>query len=81
VAERTIYQALKANAAAIERWAQTAAVGTKEPFFYTVRRGSIGMGVVRATGQLEQLSKVRVVLKMQQFNGKLYYILTAFPDL
>jgi hypothetical protein len=39
------------------------------------------MGVVRATNQLVRLSKVRIVLEMEQYNGKLYYILTAFPEL
>jgi hypothetical protein len=81
VAERTLYQGIRANAAAIEQWARFAAPGAKQPFFYSVRGGQVGFGVVRATNQLVHLSRVRIVLKMEQYNGKLYYILTAFPDL
>jgi hypothetical protein len=81
VAERTLYQGIRANASAIEQWARFAAPGAKQPFFYTARGGPVGMGVVRATNQLVRLSKVRIVLKMERYNGKLYYILTAFPEL
>lgn len=81
VGEKTLYQGIRANAAAIEQWARFAAPGAKQPFFYTSRGGPVGFGVVRATNQLVQLSKVRFVLKMEQYNGKLYYILTAFPEL
>ena len=41
---------------------------------------AVGTGVVRATGQLTKLTKVRVVLRYQAYNGKPYYILTAFPE-
>jgi Bacterial CdiA-CT RNAse A domain len=45
------------------------------------RSGPVGQGVVRATNQFVELSRVRFVLKMEQSRGKLYYILTAFPEL
>lgn len=79
VAERTLYEAMRANRAAIEAWARTAAPGAKQAFFYTAKE-SVGQGVVRATNTLVQMNKVRFVLKMEQYNGKLFYILTAFPE-
>ena len=81
VAEKTLYQAIRANAPAIEQWARYAAPGAKQAFYYTSRSGPVGQGVVRATNQFIELSRVRFVLKMEQYRGKLYYILTAFPEL
>lgn len=80
VAERVIYQALRANRRAIEAWAKAAAPGAKTPFLYSAGE-VVGHGVVRATGHLEQMTRVRVVMKMEAYKGKLYYVLTAFPEL
>lgn len=79
-AERAIFQALRANRANIEAWASGANPGATQKFLFTAK-DFIGEGVVRATGTLEQMKTVRVVLKMQAYRGKLYYILTAFPQL
>jgi len=78
VAERTLYEAMKANRAAIEAWARAASPGATEAFYY-MAASPVGQGVVRATNTMVQMNKVKFVLKMQQYNGKLYYILTAFP--
>ena len=59
-------------------WAN-AAVGNTEAFGW-VSSSPIGRGVVRATGQLVQMRRVRVVLKKESVAGKLYYVLTAFPE-
>ena len=40
-----------------------------------------GSAVVRATGKLTPLTKVRVILKLEAYKGMPYYILTAFPIL
>ncbi|HEX8204207.1 MAG TPA: RNase A-like domain-containing protein [Isosphaeraceae bacterium] len=53
--------------------------GEDDPAFYTASE-PVGQGVARATNALTQMSKVRVVLKMQSYQGKLYYILTSFPE-
>jgi hypothetical protein len=79
VAERTLYSALKSNRAAIETWARTAAPGRTKAFQYTASE-VVGHGVVRATNLLTQTKKIDFVLKMEAYNGKLYYILTAFPS-
>ncbi|MBL8310196.1 MAG: hypothetical protein JNL19_07230 [Burkholderiales bacterium] len=79
IAERTLYAALKANRSAIETWARLARPGSTKSFEY-ISHEVVGHGVVRATNLLTQTKKVTFVLKMQTYNGKLYYILTAFPS-
>ncbi|MDJ0644002.1 MAG: hypothetical protein QNJ15_14405 [Erythrobacter sp.] len=76
-AERIIGQALRANKSAITSWANTATRGQTKAFEFAARNA--GQGVVRSSGQLVQMHKVRVVLKKEVMNGKLYYILTSFP--
>ena len=78
IAERSLYQGLRANRAEIVRWARTAPVGDTKPFEY-IGKEVLGHGVVRASGQLVSMRGLRFVLKNEAFNGKLYYILTAFP--
>lgn len=78
IAERLLYRALHSNRVAIEAWARTAAPNSKYVINF-VANEEVGMGVVRATGQLEKLSKLRIVLKLQFYQGKPYYILTSFP--
>ncbi|MFA5123676.1 RNase A-like domain-containing protein [Zavarzinia sp.] len=78
VAERTLYQALRANRAMIEAWARSAVPGSRRAFEFTARE-VVGEGVVRASGKLETMRRVRFVLKMEAYNGTPYYILTAFP--
>ena len=80
IAERTLYQAIRANRVGIEAWARTAAPGARQAFLHTAA-SPVGQGVVRTSNSLVQMSKVRFVLKMEQYKGKLYYILTAFPEI
>lgn len=77
-AERAVASGLQANRAAIAQWAKTAAPGGKQAFEWAAA-SPIGQGVVRATGRLTQMSRVRIVLRKQAIQGKLYYVLTAFP--
>jgi hypothetical protein len=78
-AEDAISKVLRLEAATIKSWAQA---GGSRPLRLQCDLGrTIGNGVVRTTGQLTKLTKVRVVLKYQAYNGKPYYILTAFPEL
>jgi Bacterial CdiA-CT RNAse A domain len=78
VAERVLFKVLQSNRVAIEAWARTATANVKFVTTY-IANEEIGYGVVRATGQLERMSKVKLVLKFQSYHGKPYYILTAFP--
>lgn len=77
VAERAVSQVLRGNQAAIRAWAKTASPGARQAFG-TGFPGA-GRGIARGTTQAIPLNSVRVVLKKEAFNGKLYYVLTAFP--
>ncbi len=77
-AERAVAAGLKANRLAITQWAKTAAPGAKRAFVWS-SSSPVGEGVVRATGALTKMSRVRIVLKKQALQGKIYYVLTAFP--
>ncbi|MEO0463803.1 MAG: RNase A-like domain-containing protein [Pseudomonadota bacterium] len=76
-AERIIGTALRTNKSVIANWANSAANGSKKVL--EVSAQNAGFGVVRATGRVTQMNRVRIVLKKETFNGKLYYILTSFP--
>lgn len=76
-AEQAISQILKIEAATIKAWVQA---GTVQRLRLTGDLGKVvGQGVVRTTGQLVKMTKIRVVLQLQQYNGMPYFILTAFP--
>lgn len=77
-AEKAVSAGLRANRTAIAQWAGTAAPNGKRAFDW-ISSDRIGHGVIRATGQLAPMSKVRIVLQKKAIAGKLYYILTAFP--
>jgi hypothetical protein len=79
-AERILHRALRANKGAIETWAQSARPRETRSFAYAANEVA-GTVLVRATNRVHRVSKVRVVLKLQDYNGRLYYILTAFPEL
>lgn len=76
-AERAISEAVRANRAAIEAWARGGGA-VRQAFDHRVGR-VIGQGVSKASSSLDDLSSVRVVFKRELYNGKPYYILTAFP--
>lgn len=76
-AERAVGSVLRANSQAIATWAGTAAPNATRAFVGPF--AGAGSGVVRATGQLTRMNSVRVVLRKQIANGRLYYVLTAFP--
>jgi hypothetical protein len=79
-AERVIYRALRSNKSAIEAWAKAARTNETREFFFTAGE-AIGSVLVRATNQVYSANTVCIVLKMQQYNGKLYYILTTYLEL
>jgi len=80
VAEKVVSRAVRANAVAIKVWTAGAPPGARLRLLYEASE-VIGEGVVKGTGHLVQMSNVRLVLVKQMFSGKLYFILTAFPDL
>lgn len=78
-AERHVSDAVRANRAAIEAWAKTASPAGR-PLTLTHQAGSsVGEGVVRATGQLQQMTKLVVVLRRVQHQNRVYFVLTSYP--
>lgn len=78
-AERYVSAAVRANRAAIEAWAKAASPGGR-PFTITYQAAtSVGEGVVRATGQLQQMTKLVVVLRRVQQQNRAYFVLTSYP--
>ncbi len=78
-AERWVSEAMRVNRAAVEAWAKTASVGGR-PFTITYQAAStVGEGVVRASGQLQQMSKLVVVLRRVQQQNRVFFILTSYP--
>jgi hypothetical protein len=78
-AERHVSTAMRANRAAIEVWARTATVGSR-PFTITYQASAcVGEGVVRATGQFQQMTKLVVVLRRVQQQNRVFFVLTSYP--
>ncbi|MDR2853332.1 MAG: hypothetical protein LBV61_09825 [Burkholderiaceae bacterium] len=78
-----VSKALKANEARIKQWALTSHAGERlanPPLIYDVGE-IIGSGVVRITGQLQDMTKVQIILKKTGDPKQIYFILTAHPIL
>ena len=78
-AERYVAQALRTNKSAIEAWAKSAPVNAPPKVFNYQAATVVGEGVVRATGQLQQMSRLVIVLRRVQQKNRVYFILTAYP--
>lgn len=79
-AEGVVGEALRANKSATKQWAKMAAAGTKEIFTYDARR-VIGFGFARGAAGVQQTTKVMFVLKKVASANRIYFVLTAFPDI
>ena len=77
-AEQVVGEALRFNKEAIKDWARAANVGQSKAFSYDAGR-IIGQGVVRATSQMQQMSKMVLVLKKVVDGNRIYFVLTAYP--
>jgi hypothetical protein len=80
IAEEQISKALRLNQSRIAQWSQNAAMGSKldPPIVFDAGR-VVGQGVVRASGQVQQMTKLRIILKKETYNGMTHYILTSYP--
>jgi hypothetical protein len=78
VAETAISHGLRANRAAIETWAKGASNVNLTIQSFDAGR-TIGYGIIRSTGKLQNMSKLKIVLKKQKYNGMTHYILTSYP--
>lgn len=78
-AEVAVSSALKANKEWIKLWATNPA-GRPNLELTHIMSSDIGYGLSKNSTQLVRTSRLKVVLHYQQFQGKPYFILTAFPD-
>ena len=77
-AENAISKIMRMNVSQIKLWASAS---PHTPLRIVQDVGSQpGYGVIRATGQLVKLSKVKIILKYETYNGKPYYILTSYLE-
>lgn len=78
LAEASVSKALSVNKEWIKVWA---ASQPRHNLTVTYNTGRvIGYSLFRGSEKLMQATKVKVVLKYEMYNGKPYYILTAFPE-
>ncbi|MCW7550793.1 hypothetical protein OO184_23395 [Photorhabdus sp. APURE] len=78
IAEKVISNTIKNNQAKIINWTKYAFGGSRLTID-DVSKVPVGIGITKGVEGVDQLYKVRVVLYYSEFNGKPYYILTAFP--
>lgn len=78
VAERAISEAMRVNRFYIEQWIKS---GEKRRLVIQLTVGGYKVGgyIAKGTSNYVQTSKLRVVLDPKSYNGKQYYILTAYP--
>lgn len=79
-AETAVSAVLRHHQSAVKAWAKSATVGTKQEFVLEFGK-SVGFGVVRATGKVQEMTKVVVVLRRVQDQNRIYFVLTAYPGL
>lgn len=81
LAEKSISNAMKANRHIIRRWAKNTKAGSVGGLLELdyVHSSYVGIVVKASTMKAEQSRKITVVLKKQLYNGKPYYLLTAYP--
>ncbi len=79
-AETAVSAVMRTQRAAIAAWARTAPAGARQAF--TMAAPGAGVGRVLSRGAASPVAGrvIRMVLKKEAYNGKLYYILTAFPE-
>jgi hypothetical protein len=78
-AEMAVSQVARANRTAIQIWARAAKVGDTEAFASAFGGNGVGRVMLRDASTTVPGRSVKIVLKKEAVNGKLYYILTAFP--
>jgi len=76
-AEWAISKVMRANAPSVKVWASSSNRGSKLTLTDQVGR-TVGHGVVRGGVGVINLSKVKIVLKHETYNGMPYYVLTAY---
>lgn len=79
-AEMFISKGMRAKRLEIIRWANTGRI--EKPLELTWDAGNqVGYGIRQGSRNAEPVNRVRIVLKGREYNGKPYFILTAYPFL
>jgi hypothetical protein len=79
-AERAVTAVFRANRRQIVDWARTAQPFRTKEFTAAAPRGGVGRVLMRGSTATIVGKTVRVVFKKEVYRGKLYYVLTAFPE-
>ena len=81
IAEKALSQAIKANRAAIRRWARNTTVERSDYSLLLRHTFNKPVGIVLKNGSTSvvESNKFEFVLYKKSYNGKPYYILTAYP--
>ena len=78
MAEWALSKVMQSNSTTVKAWLQSS---SRVPLVLRDNVGKhVGYGVVRESGKLVQMSKVRIVLKCERYNGMPYYIFTSYLE-
>ncbi len=77
-AEKVLSDALRRNAQLIRSWSTNANSNAVLRIDFDAGR-DVGFGVIRQTNLLQQMQKVRIILRKTAIQNKIYFILTSFP--
>lgn len=77
-AEKYVSVTVKANRADIVNWMKYASPGSRLSVYHNFTE-SVGYGVLRGSTDVYQCHRVGVVIEFTRYNGKPYFILSAFP--
>jgi hypothetical protein len=80
LAEDAVSKVIRINSVAIRKWAAQADPRSKQEFVADVGR-VVGYVLKRGGTKLVPATRVKVVFRMEMYNGMPYYVLTAFPVL
>ncbi|WP_026228039.1 RNase A-like domain-containing protein [Paraburkholderia atlantica] len=75
-AEWAISKVMESNTPKIRNWARSNP--RRDLVLYQDVGRNVGYGVIRATGELKQMSTVQVVFRFEEYNGMPYYIFTSY---
>ena len=76
-AERAISEAMRTNRFVIEQWVKS---GRRDVLVIVFNAGyKVGGSLTKGSSDYIKVSKLRVVLKPEKYNGMDYYILTSYP--
>lgn len=81
IAEKALSQAIKANRTAIRRWAKSTPVENKDYYLQLTHTFNKPVGILLRDGETTAVETNRFIFVFykKSYNGKPYYLLTAYP--